>query len=101
VTIPCKTQTVEQEIGIDRSSHTWQTLQVDRYRFGFGAPGGSWYSFWMGLDPNHPVFDDQTRPACWFPGLVANNTDRLPIGMNDFLPAVIGKTDCNTLPAPC
>jgi len=67
----CETWNAEPEIGTDGSSQTRQIPRVEGYGSGFGLPRVSCSGFWMGLEPNRPVFAVQTRTAGGLPAPVA------------------------------
>jgi len=74
VTINRKTRNTEPKIETDRSSHTWQTQQVDRYGPGFGPPRRCGSGFWTVPEPTQTVVLVQTRTAGGLPGPVANTS---------------------------
>lgn len=50
------TRKQEQDVGSEGSSQTWQTTQVDRYRFAFGPPGSGWLGYWTVLEPKWTIY---------------------------------------------
>ena len=77
----CESWNAEPEIGTDWSSMTRRNQQVDGHGSGFNPTTVNKSGFWLGLQPNQPVFAVQTRTAGGYPGPIANPTpiDRLQV----------------------